>query len=72
MRRTVEVFRVYGGVARGFGLYDADRSDDGDGLPTNSDDHGGASQIAAGSTMHAFGLLFYDGGHWKMVASRLG
>jgi hypothetical protein len=33
---------------------------------------GGASQIAAGSTMHAFGLLFYDGGHWKMVASRLG
>ena len=32
----------------------------------------GASQIAAGSTMHAFGLLFYEGGQWKMVASRLG
>ena len=30
------------------------------------------STIASGSTVHAFGLLFFDGGQWKMVASRLG
>jgi hypothetical protein len=30
------------------------------------------SSIASGSTVHAFGLLFFDGGKWKMVASRLG
>jgi len=32
----------------------------------------GGSSIASGSTMHAFGLFFYDGGQWKMVASRIG
>lgn len=32
----------------------------------------GGSSIASGSTVHAFGLLFFDGGKWKMVASRLG
>lgn len=32
----------------------------------------GASPIASGSTVHAFGLLFFDGGKWKMVASRIG
>ena len=32
----------------------------------------GGSSIASGSTMHAFGLLFFDGGQWKMVASRMG
>ncbi len=31
----------------------------------------GGSSIASGSTVHAFGLLFYDGGQWKMVASRV-
>ena len=30
------------------------------------------SSIPSGSTMHAFGLLFFDGGQWKMVASRIG
>ncbi len=30
------------------------------------------SSIASGSTVHAFGLMFFDGGKWKMVASRLG
>ena len=30
------------------------------------------SSIASGSTIHSFGLLFYDGGQWKMVASRIG
>ncbi len=30
------------------------------------------SSIASGSTMHAFGLLFFDNGQWKMVASRMG
>ena len=30
------------------------------------------SSIASGSTVHAFGLMFYDNGQWKMVASRLG
>ena len=32
----------------------------------------GGSSIASGSTVHAFGLLFFDGGQWKMVASRIG
>lgn len=32
----------------------------------------GASTIASGTAMHAFGLLFYDGGQWKMVAMRMG
>lgn len=32
----------------------------------------GTSPIASGTAMHAFGLLFYDGGQWKMVASRIG
>ncbi len=32
----------------------------------------GASPIANGSTVHAFGLLFFDAGQWKMVASRIG
>ena len=30
------------------------------------------SPIAAGAAVHAFGLLFLDAGHWKMVASRIG
>lgn len=30
------------------------------------------SSIASGSTVHAFGLMFFDNGQWKMVASRLG
>ncbi|MDE3163737.1 MAG: hypothetical protein KGL64_10805 [Acidobacteriota bacterium] len=32
----------------------------------------GTSPIASGTSMHAFGLLFFDGGQWKMVASRMG
>ena len=32
----------------------------------------GTSPIASGTAMHAFGLLFYDGGQWKMVAERIG
>lgn len=32
----------------------------------------GTSPIAVGTAMHAFGLLFYDGGQWKMVAARIG
>jgi hypothetical protein len=32
----------------------------------------GSSPIASESSMHAFGLLFFDGGQWKMVASRIG
>ena len=32
----------------------------------------GTSPIASGSTVHVFGLLFFDGGKWKMVASRMG
>ena len=32
----------------------------------------GTSPIASGTAMHAFGLLFYDGGQWKMVAARIG
>jgi hypothetical protein len=32
----------------------------------------GTSPIASGIAMHAFGLLFYDGGQWKMVAARIG
>lgn len=30
------------------------------------------SSIAGGSTVHVFGLLFQDGGQWKMVAARMG
>ena len=30
------------------------------------------SPVAAGSAMHVFGMLFYDAGQWKMVASRMG
>jgi len=30
------------------------------------------SSIASGSAVHAFGLMFLDGGQWKMVASRMG
>ncbi len=32
----------------------------------------GGSTIASGAAMHAYGLLFDDGGQWKMVAMRLG
>jgi hypothetical protein len=32
----------------------------------------GVSSIASGSSMHAFGLLFYDAGQWKVVAARMG
>lgn len=32
----------------------------------------GTAPIASGTAMHAFGLLFYDGGQWKMVAARIG
>lgn len=32
----------------------------------------GGAAIASGATVHVFGLLFYDGGQWKMVASRMG
>ncbi len=32
----------------------------------------GTSPIAAGTDLHVFGLLFYDGGQWKMVAARIG
>lgn len=32
----------------------------------------GTSPIASGATVHAFGLLFFDAGQWKMVASRIG
>ena len=32
----------------------------------------GGSTIASGTAMHAFGLLFNDGGQWKMVAMRIG
>lgn len=32
----------------------------------------GGSGITSGTAMHAFGLLFYDGGQWKMVAMRMG
>jgi hypothetical protein len=32
----------------------------------------GASPIASGTSIHVFGLLFFDGGQWKMVASRIG
>lgn len=32
----------------------------------------GGSTIASGTAMHAFGLLFFDGGQWKMVAMRMG
>lgn len=30
------------------------------------------SSIPSGSTVHVFGLLFNDGGKWKMVAARIG
>jgi hypothetical protein len=32
----------------------------------------GTSPIAGGSSVHTFGLLFFDGGQWKMVAARIG
>ncbi len=32
----------------------------------------GTSPIAGGASVHVFGLLFYDGGLWKMVAARIG
>ena len=32
----------------------------------------GTSPIASGTSVHAFGLLFFDGGQWKMVAARIG
>lgn len=32
----------------------------------------GPSPISNGASIHAFGLLFFDGGQWKMVASRIG
>ena len=32
----------------------------------------GSPAIASGSSVHAFGLLFFDSGQWKMVASRIG
>lgn len=32
----------------------------------------GTSPIASGSSMHAFGLLFFNAGQWKMVAARMG
>ena len=32
----------------------------------------GNASIPSGSSVHAFGLLFYDGGQWKMVAQRIG
>ena len=32
----------------------------------------GTSPIASGASVHAFGLLFNDGGQWKMVATRIG
>ncbi len=32
----------------------------------------GTTPISNGSTVHAFGLLFFDAGQWKMVASRIG
>jgi hypothetical protein len=32
----------------------------------------GTSPIAGGASAHAFGLLFFDAGQWKMVASRIG
>jgi hypothetical protein len=31
----------------------------------------GASSIASGATVHVFGMLFFDSGQWKMVASRI-
>jgi Domain of unknown function (DUF5666) len=32
----------------------------------------GTSPIAGGSSVHVYGLLFFDAGQWKMVASRMG
>ena len=32
----------------------------------------GTSPIASGASVHVFGLLFFDGGQWKMVAARMG
>lgn len=32
----------------------------------------GTSPIASGTSVHAFGLLFFDAGQWKMVAARIG
>jgi hypothetical protein len=33
---------------------------------------GGTSPIASGTSIHTFGLLFFDGGQWKMVSARIG
>jgi hypothetical protein len=30
------------------------------------------TSIPSGTSVHAFGLLFFDGGQWKMVAERMG
>ena len=32
----------------------------------------GSSPIASGTSVHVFGLLFFDNGQWKMAASRMG
>jgi hypothetical protein len=32
----------------------------------------GTSPIASGTSVHVFGLLFFNNGQWKMVASRMG
>ncbi|MFP5235385.1 MAG: DUF5666 domain-containing protein [Acidobacteriota bacterium] len=32
----------------------------------------GNASIPSGSSIHAFGLLFFDGGEWKMIAQRIG
>lgn len=32
----------------------------------------GTSPIASGASVHAFGLLFFDAGQWKIVAARMG
>lgn len=32
----------------------------------------GGSNLASGSSIHTFGLLFYDAGQWKMVSARIG
>lgn len=32
----------------------------------------GSSSIASGTSVHVFGLLFFDNGQWKMAASRMG
>jgi hypothetical protein len=32
----------------------------------------GGGTIASGTSVHCYGLLFFDGGQWKMVSSRMG